>query len=66
MATTNIRYLQVHLAYFINLLPEAIRYHLQTCYVYGVLVTLPCTYIQLSWSLVLTLGSYRYIYKLIA
>ena len=42
MATTNIRYLQVHLAYF---LPEAIRYHLQTCYVYGVLVTLPCTYI---------------------
>ena len=43
MATTNIRYLQV-LIY--NLLPEAIRYHLQTCYVYGVLVTLPCTYIH--------------------
>ena len=31
--------------YIINLLPEAIRYHLQTCYVYGVLLTLPCTYI---------------------
>ena len=61
MATTaNIRYILIGI---INLLPEAICYCLQTCYVYGVLVTLPCTYIsyQLSWSLVLTLGSYRYI-----
>ena len=46
MATTNNRYLQVYtFSLFINILPEAIRYHLQTCYVYGVLVTLPCTYI---------------------
>ena len=29
---------------FISLLPEAISYCLPTCYVYGVLVTLPCTY----------------------
>ena len=41
MATTNIRYLQVAtFSLFINLLPAAIHYHLQTCYVYGVLVTI--------------------------
>ena len=44
MATTNNRYLTGTFSLFTNLLPEAIRYHLQTCYVHGVLVTLPCTY----------------------
>ena len=43
MATiTNIWYLQVNLASF---LPEAIRRCLHTCNVYGVLLTLSCTYI---------------------
>ena len=30
---------------FTNTLPEAICCCLQTCYIYGVLLTLPCTYI---------------------
>ena len=30
---------------FTNMLPEAICCCLQTCYIYGVLLTLPCTYI---------------------
>ena len=52
-------YLQVHLAYLYTnniILPEAIRYHLQTCYVLvtDIAMHIHCTY-QLSWSLVLTL-----------
>ena len=46
---------------FINLSPEAICCCLQTCYVYGVFLTCLANTYQVSWSLLLTLGRYRYI-----
>ena len=39
--TANMRYIVIDK--FINVLPEAICCCLQTCYVYSVLLTLPCT-----------------------
>ena len=51
MATTaNIRYnvLTGTFSLFINVLPEAICCCLQTCSVYGLLLTLPCTYMYIQ------------------
>ena len=60
MATTaNVRVVIGTLGLFISLAPEAICCCLQTCYVYGVLLTCLAYTYQVSWPLVLTLGSYR-------
>ena len=47
---------------FINVLPEAICCCLQTCYVFGLLLTLPCTYTPTFMVTTANIiGRYRYI-----